>query len=862
FAADFAPRADGTRRMGAGEDPALTGFVAKNHVPDAVTRRLLAAATDLLQQLGPTFADRFPNAYVIAADGSTVMHWPGRGWATGNADWEIMGKVARAGEGAAPASGGTRWSSLYFDYGDNAWRVSATRPVLVDGVEVARVGHDLLLTDLFARVLATDIEGAANCIIDAEGRLLAHPSYMDAIQARGGPIPIAETGDALLTEILALTRAEPAGGIADLSDHGAFVAIKRIEGPDWSLVTRIPKASVAAEAGDVAALILGFGFLALMLELTILSAALRKDVAAPLKQLTEAVDHERKGESGASAAALARGRDRDDELGALARAFSELFQALHQREASLRDGNAQLTFLNERLSQELAERQRAERELERNRELKALLDSIQYGVLFLDADLNVRLANGAYKRLWRTPADFYDQPRTLREDIETSRAQGLYTEPDEAMDAYVERRLAEVRAGPVGPLTLRLSNGTILRYECVALPEGERMLTYYDITELKQAADKLRHHLDGMEASMDGMAMLDPQGCYIYVNDAHAETYGYDRDDMIGMNWRALYDADELARFDEEVFPVLGRHRRWRGEATGLRRDGGTFPQELSLGLTDAGGIVCVVRDVTARRLREEALNGALRDAEDSTAAKSRFLASMSHELRTPLNAIIGFSRLVERHTRGQISDRQSENIRKIQISGEHLLKLINEVLDISRIEAGRADVAHAPFSPAEVVRECVRTLEPMTSPAVTLVGPEDGPDLEAVGDAAKLRQIVVNLLGNAARHTKEGVIRARLRDERAALVIEVEDTGSGIAEDMQERIFEEFGQVEGADADLRGGTGLGLAISRRLARLMGGDVTVRSAVGVGSTFTLRLPRDLRAERAAMRPPAPVEAAK
>ncbi|MGR3805962.1 ATP-binding protein [Marinibacterium profundimaris] len=850
FGALFGAAPDGTLRA---SDGAITGFVAKTARMDAQRRAVLLAGAEVLERFGPALVDRFPNAYVILPGSAVVMYWPDRPWATGNADWEILGKAARAVGGAQGDGSATRWSGLYFDYGANDWLISAAQPVKVAGETVAWVGHDLLLRDLFDRVLDTDFEGATTLIIDAEGGLVAHPRYMEAIQARGGALPVDETGEPHLAAILRAAQETEPGGIAELDRHREVLAVTRIDGPGWYLLTLFPKGSIATQASEVAMLILGFGLLALLLELSILAVVFRRDVGQPLGDLTLAAEMARRDAPAESDAALGRIVDRDDEFGALGRVFRELIHELQRRETSLKDSNAQLSQLNAQLSQELVERERAERELERNRELNVLLDNIQYGVLFLDGDLNIRLANHAYKRIWRMPEDFFDRPRTLREDIEHTLGKGLWSVPGDDMAAWIDQRLEDIRTNSTRPGELKLNTGEILRHDCVALPDGGHMLTYYDVTELKQAAARLQHHLDGMEASLDGMALLDPQGRYIYVNQAHADIYGYPREEMMGHSWRDLYDADELGRFEEDIFPILGSVGRWRGEAWGLRRNGKSFPQELSLGMTTDGGIVCVVRDITERRQREMALDAALQEAERSNTAKSRFLASMSHELRTPLNAIIGFSRLVARHTKGQIPDRQRENIEKIQISGEHLLKLINEVLDISRIEAGHTDVAVARYSPQGLVKECMRTIEPIVTPGVRLEvwagDPQDdgSGDLgsDAVGDAAKVRQIVTNLLGNAARHTETGAIIARVGGDARTLVIEVADTGPGIAPEMQDRVFEEFGQVDNVPPGKRGGAGLGLTISQRLARLMGGEVSLRSEVGKGSVFILRLPRTL-----------------
>jgi PAS domain S-box-containing protein len=229
------------------------------------------------------------------------------------------------------------------------------------------------------------------------------------------------------------------------------------------------------------------------------------------------------------------------------------------------------------------------------------------------------------------------------------------------------------------------------------------------------------------------------------------------------------------------------------------------------------------------------------RQLEIASRHKSQFLANMSHELRTPLNAIIGFTRIVMRHSQQALEPKQYENLEKIQAGGQQLLALINSVLDLSKIEAGRVEVHAAEVGLAPVLEQCARTIEPLVkADSVALVQEFDGGLPRMYVDEEKLRQIVLNLLSNAAKFTARGSIRLRAEAAGGAVAVAVADTGIGIPPEKHELIFEEFEQAHAGAS--RGGSGLGLAIARRLARLMGGDIEVRSAPGSGSTFTLRLP--------------------
>jgi signal transduction histidine kinase/CheY-like chemotaxis protein/putative methionine-R-sulfoxide reductase with GAF domain len=229
--------------------------------------------------------------------------------------------------------------------------------------------------------------------------------------------------------------------------------------------------------------------------------------------------------------------------------------------------------------------------------------------------------------------------------------------------------------------------------------------------------------------------------------------------------------------------------------------------------------------------------------AEQANKAKSAFLANMSHELRTPLNAIIGFTRIVRRKAEGALPDRQIENLDKVLASSEHLLGLINTVLDIAKIEAGRMDVIPANFSVSTLMDQCANLATPLLRPNVTLEKQLD----ESLGivhsDQDKIKQIVINLLSNAAKFTQRGKIVLSLeKKDEEIMSISVTDSGIGISEEALGRVFEEFQQADTSTTRQYGGTGLGLAISRNLARLLGGDLTVASELGEGSTFTLTLP--------------------
>ncbi len=261
---------------------------------------------------------------------------------------------------------------------------------------------------------------------------------------------------------------------------------------------------------------------------------------------------------------------------------------------------------------------------------------------------------------------------------------------------------------------------------------------------------------------------------------------------------------------------------------------------------THDGGTVAVFADITDLKLREADLERARTEAEQANEVKSEFLTNMSHELRTPLNAIIGYSQILQEDAADEGNTSAAADLKKIESAGNHLLGLINDILDLSKVEAGRMEVFIEPIDVRALAEDVRQLVQPLATRNANRLTVSFGPDLGTLhSDVTKLRQSLVNLLSNACKFTREGQVDLDVRrapGQPGRFLFAVSDSGIGMTEVQQGRLFQAFQQADNSTTRKYGGTGLGLVITRSFARMLGGDVTVRSVPGEGSVFTLELP--------------------
>lgn len=408
----------------------------------------------------------------------------------------------------------------------------------------------------------------------------------------------------------------------------------------------------------------------------------------------------------------------------------------------------------------------------------------------------------------------------------------------------------------------RFRGGLSLVLDTTARDEAERDL---QLSEQK--------HRGIVDTAPIGIFRTLPEGRFVSVNAKMAEMFGFESPeqmiaavrsigDELYVNARQRTDLIERAKNSPDFVPYEIEFRR---------RDGSTFTANLYLRVVrDSQGRVAhlegFLQDITEQKRLVESLRKAQLELEDRVRErtaelsqanerlleldrlKSQFLASMSHELRTPLNSIIGFTSLLRRELTGPLNSEQRKQLEIVQSSARHLLTLINDLLDVSRIEAGRADLEREPFDCAEVIAEAVKIVQPMGERKGLEIAVEAAPTIPMFGDRKRTLQVLLNLVNNAIKFTEKGRVTVSVTVEGKTLRMAVADTGIGIKPEHMGMLFEAFRQVDGSAKRVYEGTGLGLYLCRKLLRLMGGDITAESVYGAGSRFTIVLPVEPEAE--------------
>jgi PAS domain S-box-containing protein len=407
----------------------------------------------------------------------------------------------------------------------------------------------------------------------------------------------------------------------------------------------------------------------------------------------------------------------------------------------------------------------------------------------------------------------------------------------------------------------RLERERRARKEAETLLESKSHELYLANNALQKSYDAIaavKNYTENILRSlMNALIVVAPDGIIQAVNVAACSLLGYSETELVGWPMTKILAASDVASPDQGTgLADVIRHGALRSvEQVYRTKDGHSIPVLFSGSIMydDAGrvqGIVGIAQDITERKQTEE-LRRQKEAAEEANRAKSSFRANMSHELRTPLNAIIGYSEMLLEEAGDQGQSALLPDIEKIRTAGKHLLALINDILDLSKIEAGKTELVLETFGLEGLITEIVTTIKPLlerNGNRLEVHGADTGDRMHA--DPVRVRQCLLNLLSNACKFTEHGTITLQVRRVIESggewITFRVTDTGIGMTPEQQSRLFQDFSQADASTTRKYGGSGLGLAISQRFCYMMGGDIMVESIPGQGSTFTLLLPAEVR----------------
>jgi len=412
----------------------------------------------------------------------------------------------------------------------------------------------------------------------------------------------------------------------------------------------------------------------------------------------------------------------------------------------------------------------------------------------------------------------------------------------------------------IAPTTLAVGIGTVT-IMVVALTLAAAILAKHletittlesEIQERERAEAQILRLSRAVEQGPAGVILTNMDGTIEYVNSRFSTMTGYVLEDLVGKTPRVLKSGYTSDQDYSQMWAMITRGQEWRGEVYNKRKDGSFYWAILSITtVRDAHGVAInflgIQEDITDTKAAMEALQNAKEDAEYANHVKSQFLASMSHELRTPLNAIIGFSEMMMNEMFGPIgSTKYLEYNKDIHDSGQHLLELITDILDMSKIESGNLQLNESQVEISRIAETCQKLINSRASEKeITLLADLPSPSPIVMADSVRLKQILINLLTNAVKYTPRGGDIAMVIgiDNRGGLQIAISDTGIGMTEEDIPRALEPFSQIADIMSAPSEGVGLGLYLTRSLVEMHGGELQIDSSLGHGTTVTVHLPR-------------------
>ena len=704
-------------------------YIGRDVKINTTLRHQLLTYFDLSNQFGPAWHHRLQNVYFTTPDNILVGYWPEvPNWAHDlSADYYMPDEeFIWATNMENNPERKTIWTGLFYDLASEVWMVSVETPIDINGKHIANIGHDITLNELMDRTINDHPKGAYNIIFRSDGRLIAHPEKLEAIKNKNGIFNINDSDDAELKAIYKTVSSQTENDTVILNEQiDVYIAITKITGPNWNLVTVYPKSLISSKAYSTASLVLILGLISLVIEIFVLIFILKNNVSKPIQSLVQTIENISQQNYHELPEA-----NRPDEIGKIARAISNLSETIQTRTRDLTDAQDKLVNKVKQKEHDLSLQKKA---------------------------------------------------------------------------------------------TLQVSE---------TLTDNERRL--YTV-------------LNTVE---DGIITINEQGIIDSYNPAAKKIFQYEVEEIIGKNINILMEENFKENHDNHInhyiksgqSKLLGKGRY----LTGRKKNGQLVPLEITISDTALDGrhmIIGAVRDISKQVAIEAALTDAKLQADSANNSKSEFLSNMSHELRTPLNAIIGFTQLLQMDK--NLPDKQQEYLKEVFTAGDHLLGLINDVLDLTRIEIGQILLKPQQIILNELISACISITLPMAlKRQITIEFETDEKILTKVyTDNTRLKQIILNLLSNAVKYNFDGgnirVYTDKISEQ--SIRIHVEDSGVGISQSHINELFKPFVRLNSEDSGIEG-TGIGLTITRELVELLDGNIYVDSIEGKGSHFWIEIP--------------------
>jgi len=490
-------------------------------------------------------------------------------------------------------------------------------------------------------------------------------------------------------------------------------------------------------------------------------------------------------------------------------------------------------------------------------QLADAVESLPDGFVLFDAAEKMLLCNAKFREMWEPAiAERIVPGITLVDLLDWIVEAGAYeNEKDETHAAFGRNRLARMRAATGRPEVMRLTDGRWFHFSERRTRAGGFVGIRTDISDVMEAENLLRRSEEQVRAVfenlVDGIVTIDERGRIERANPAVERIFGYTPQELAGRNVSVLMPPDTANMHDTFLSnymaggeaKIIGKGR----ELIGRRKDGSEFPLYLAVGEMfhgDRRAFTGIPRDVSEEHRARREIEAAMELAENANLAKSDFLSAMSHELRTPMNAILGFGQLLDEDPRAPLKGDQTRFVAQILKNGDHLLKLIDEVLDLSKVESGNIVINSEIVAPTDVLEACVLAAESLArEDGITVIDETDTVPLPLLEvDPVRMKQVLLNLISNAVKYNRpEGsvTLTAEIRDD--VLRISVADTGYGIPEERWGDIFVPFNRLDAGQSNIEG-TGIGLTLAKRLVEYMSGRIGFDSAIDRGTTFWVDFP--------------------